>query len=357
MNPFLRWTFVVSVLFLLGSRVGVATIYGAPGIVRPIPVVYSTDLMHPHDDPDDHFDLACLFALAEVDLRAVILDNGASQAQRPGYRPVWQLNRLTGRHVPCAIGLSQKLKTPEDSALDQPAEHQNGVNLLLQALQDSPEPVALMFVGSARDTVAAFNRAPGLFRSKVRSIHGFIGEASDPKFIEYNVGLDPLAFVRLLRSDLPFYWIPCFDGGLWQNHGHASYWKIHHRDVLEKAPEPLQRYFLYMLRRETNDPIDSLELPTPAPERQWLMDGERNLWAAALLGMGVGRSVRHDGADIAGFVPVDVAVDEHGAVTLGSGPGSHRVMRFEIKDKAGFAGAATRATAEVLNQFPIVRAP
>src|SRR5512143_562943 len=57
----------------------------------PIPVIYSTDLMHPHDDPDDHFDLACLYAMPEADLRAVILDNGASQAQRPGFKPVWQL--------------------------------------------------------------------------------------------------------------------------------------------------------------------------------------------------------------------------------------------------------------------------
>ncbi|HOY58865.1 MAG TPA: hypothetical protein PK640_12120, partial [Verrucomicrobiota bacterium] len=26
------------------------------------PVLYSTDLFHPHDDPDDHFDLAVLYA-------------------------------------------------------------------------------------------------------------------------------------------------------------------------------------------------------------------------------------------------------------------------------------------------------
>ena len=28
-----------------------------------VPVIYCTDLFHPHDDPDDHFDLATLFAL------------------------------------------------------------------------------------------------------------------------------------------------------------------------------------------------------------------------------------------------------------------------------------------------------
>ncbi len=39
-----------------------------------IPVIYSTDLYHPHDDPDDHYDLACLYALPELDVKAVIID-------------------------------------------------------------------------------------------------------------------------------------------------------------------------------------------------------------------------------------------------------------------------------------------
>ena len=318
-------------------------------------MVYSTDLLHPHEDPDDHFDLACMFAMPEVDLRAVILDNLESQADRPGYKPVWQLNYLSGRHVPAVIGLNHKLKSPEDLALDQPAEHQNGVHLLLQTLRDSDEKVAIIFVGSARDTVVAYNREPALFRNKVRSICGFIGEASNEKFTEYNVGLDPQAFVRLLRSDLPFYWVPCFDGGLWQNQGHASYWKIRHGDVLDKAAEPLQRYFLYMLRKETNDPIAYLTAPMREEERRWLMAGQRNLWAAALLGIGLGPESQRRWEAIAGFAPVDVAVANNGAVRYGQEPGSHRVMRFEIRDKANFASVATARTAELLASFPIIR--
>ena len=320
-----------------------------------VPVIYSTDLLHPHDDPDDHFDLACLYAMPEVDLRAIILDNGESQGQRPGFKPVWQLNYLTGRHVPSAIGLCRKLKSPDDPALDQPAECQNGVNLLLQALRDSREKVAIIFVGSARDTVAAFNREPELFRSKVRSIHGFIGEASDPKFIEYNVGLDPQAFVGLMRSDLPIFWLPCFDGGLWKNHGHASYWTIRHGQVLANAPEPLQRYFLFMLRNATNDAIAYLSQPLPAEDRKWLLEGERNLWCSALLGLAVGRKVQHDGHDVAGFAPVDVCVNEAGIVSYGQTPGAHRVMRFAIADANNFAAAATTATAQLLVQFPLLR--
>jgi len=311
--------------------------------------------MHPHDDPDDHFDLACLYAHPEVDLRAVILDNGEHQAKRPGHCAVWQLNYLTGRHVPAAIGLRSKLKAPDDPGLDQPADHQHGVHLMLQTLRDSAEPVAIVFVGSARDVVAAYNRAPELFRAKVRSIHGFIGEASDPKFVEYNVGLDPQAYVRLLRADLPFFWVPCFDGGLWQNRGHASFWRIRHGEVLEQAPAPLLRYFLYMLRKETADPIAYLSQPMSPEDRRWLMEGKRNLWVGALVGLAAGGGLRLAEREVVGFSPVDVTVDSSGNVRVGQSPGARRVMRFEVKDQPSFAAAATAATAGLMARFPIVR--
>lgn len=318
-----------------------------------VPVIYSSDLMHPHDDPDDHFDLACLYAMPEADVRAIILDNGGTQAQRPGLKPVWQLNYLTGRAVPSAIGLLRPLRHAEDKALDQPAEHQNGVNLLLQTLRDSREKVAIIFVGSARDTVAAFNREPELFRRKVRSIHGFIGEASDPEFIEYNVGLDPWAYVRLMRSELPFFWIPCFDGGLWQNKGHASFWKVRHGQVLGRAPEPLQRYFFYMLKEAKEDPIPFLSGHTSEVDRQAMMAGERNLWAGALLGLALGRSLREKGSEVVGFDAVRVAVTDRGTTRAGSSVEGKRVRRFVVRQPEAFARAATAATADLLGRFPL----
>ena len=45
-----------------------ATLLACSLAAAPIPVIYSTDLMHPHVDPDDHFDLACLYAMPEADL-------------------------------------------------------------------------------------------------------------------------------------------------------------------------------------------------------------------------------------------------------------------------------------------------
>lgn len=317
-----------------------------------IPVIYSTDLMHPHDDPDDHFDLACLYAIPNADLRAIVLDQGDRQSARPGYKPVWQMNYLTGRHVPAAIGLKNPLKHPSDQALDQPAEYQNGVHLILQTLQDTREKASIIFVGSARDVVAAYNRRRELFLTKVRSVYGFIGDAGAPNHQEWNVKLDPQAFIGLVRSEIPFYWVPCFDGGVWTNNGHASFWRIKHGDVLDEAPAPLQKYFHYMLRHATNDPIAYLFEPMPPEERAWLMGGPRNMWCGALLGLAVGASLRFEGKDAVGFSPVEIAVDDAAVVRYGKTEGSRKVMRFEIRNREKFSETATRATRELLCAFP-----
>ena len=50
---------------------------------RRVPFVYGTDLFHPHDDPDDHFDLATVFAMPELDVKAILLDLGAKQKNKP----------------------------------------------------------------------------------------------------------------------------------------------------------------------------------------------------------------------------------------------------------------------------------
>ena len=33
----------------------------------PVPVIHQTDIFHHHADPDDHWDLACQYALSYLD--------------------------------------------------------------------------------------------------------------------------------------------------------------------------------------------------------------------------------------------------------------------------------------------------
>ncbi len=115
-----------------------------------VPVIYCTDLFHPHVDPDDHFDLATLFALPELEVKAILLDQGDKQLKKPGTIPIKQMMHLTGRQVPFAIGLGRKLVSPADDGRAQPPEFQAAVNLLLQTLREASEPVTIIAAGSVR---------------------------------------------------------------------------------------------------------------------------------------------------------------------------------------------------------------
>ena len=67
-----------------------ALLVSLPAAAGAVPVLYCTDLFHPHDDPDDHFDLATLYALPGIEILGIVLDQGTNgeQAQRPGTIPV-----------------------------------------------------------------------------------------------------------------------------------------------------------------------------------------------------------------------------------------------------------------------------
>ena len=359
---YLLVTVIIGAILVSGLMMGMAA-----EVNRSVPVIYCTDLFHPHDDPDDHFDLATLYAMPELDIKGVVLDQGRKQLERPGRIPVSQMNKITGRNVPAAIGLADPLKSPDDQALDQPAQFQGAVELIIQTLRASARPVCIAALGSVRDVVCAFNREPGLFRTNVAMVLAFIGEASDGKFLEYNVGLDPQAFVGLMRSGLPVYWVPCFDGGLWQNRGHASFWRASQRALLEGATPEVIQYFIYALEKESAEPLAFLSRPVE-PERQArLFAGTRNLWCTAVLGVMSGREVVFDGskwtsvlpqsnraAAVAGrkplfeFPEVEVLVSDAGAVSYGKKPGSHKVRRFEVRDSAQYEQGMVEATAALL---------
>ena len=362
---YLLVTVIIGAILVSGLMMGMAA-----EVNRSVPVIYCTDLFHPHDDPDDHFDLATLYAMPELDIKGVVLDQGRKQLERPGRIPVSQMNKITGRNVPAAIGLADPLKSPDDQALDQPAQFQGAVELIIQTLRASARPVCIAALGSVRDVVCAFNREPGLFRTNVTMVLAFIGEASDGKFQEYNVGLDPQAFVGLMRSGLPVYWVPCFDGGLWQNRGHASFWRASQRALLEGATPEVIQYFIYALEKESAEPLAFLSRPVE-PERQArLFAGTRNLWCAAVLGVMSGREVVFDGskwtsvlpqsnraAAVAGqkplfeFPEVEVLVSDAGAVSCGKVPGSHKVRRFEVRDSAQYEQGMVEATTALLSSL------
>ncbi len=338
--------------------------------VSSVSVIYTTDLFHPHDDPDDHFDLAAIFAMTEVDLKGIVLEHGNKQLTRPGSVPVSQMNKITGRNVPAVLGLSEKLKSPTDKALDQKPEFQKGVEFILDTLRNSPSPVMITTTGSVRDVVAAYNRNPALFRRKVGKLLVFIGEASDPGFQEYNVRLDFQAYVGLMRSGLPIYWVPCFDGGIWKNDGHASFWKAKHEDLFRKSSPELIQFFVYALQKENSDPLAFLSSAVDPQRQAQLFAGTRNLWCTAVFGVLSRRQVTFDGTnygsvpstnrrsqkavlnnDLFGFSEVDISISDGGIVRYGKSRDSKKVMRFEVRNKARYAEGMTAITADLLSKL------
>lgn len=346
-----------------------------------VPLIHCTDLLHPPDDPDDYFDLAAVYAVPEFDLKYVILDQGEKQKDRPGTIPVEQLNRLTGRTVPAAIGLSEKLKSPADKGLEQPKPFQAGVEAILKVLRETTSPVAISVVGSARDLTAAWNREPELLKAKISRVYVFAGEASakDPKFVEWNVQMDPASFAGLMRADLPLVWIPCFDHDA-ETHGvNASYWQTTHSLLLDGAPEPLLQYFVNATQSVTSHPLEFVSKPMNPEHRTRLMSTPRNMWGGAVLALMAGRTIARQGdfwravpavahragveggetaspvnGELVGFAEHEFAFNDEGLVDPAA-PGKKKVLLFHVHKPDLFAPALNEATADLLRQFPITR--
>ncbi|HUT89334.1 MAG TPA: nucleoside hydrolase [Thermoguttaceae bacterium] len=334
---------------------------GACGDASPpshgtIPVLYSTDLHHPHQDPDDHFDLATLFALPEFDVRGILLDCGARQLAQPGKIPVEQMAHLTGRDVRHAIGLESPLRSPADDGRDQPARCQKGVALILDVLRQADEKVTIFTTGSLRDVAAALNREPELFRHKVRRLYVNIGDSGAAGGgQEYNVKLDTASYVRVLRSGLPVYWCPCFDGGVWKRQrGYATYWRFVHEEVLETAPQRLQNWFIFALVKPDADPIAFLSRAQEPAVRRRVWSMPRNMWCTAPFlhaagrdvvepstGRWVARPADRESQNVTtpyAFVPARVTVDDKARATLhlDETAQGEAVHVFKILDQANY---------------------
>jgi hypothetical protein len=267
----------------------------------PIPIIYSTDLYHPPQDPDDHYDLATLFMMHEFDIKAFIFDLSTAHRQPDeyGHAALEQIAAITHRPLPPhAIGLRQPLISQSDKAEYQPSEFQGGVDLILQALRVSNEKVVLFLTGSCRDFAAAYNREPELLRQKVSAIYVNAGNGPNGKQDEWNVKLDPNAYLCLLTSDLPICWCPCFPRGHYvqavredieENNAityNTCFIIPNQAEWLKNVSVRLQNYFNYALTASTEDPIQYLER-SPGE----ISNKPRNMWCTGPFIHAAGRRI------------------------------------------------------------------
>ncbi len=311
----------------------------AAGEPNSVPIIYTTDLYHPHDDPDDHFDLATLFAIPEFDLRAIVIDTGKRGADRPGLLPVKQMMHITGRTVPVATGLIDNLRHQGDGGERQPDAALAGVKLILRVLGESSRPVTVFTTGSLRDVAAAYNRQPALLKAKVRRVYINVGHSFGGP--EHNVGLDRHAYVRILGSPLPVYWVPCFGA-----EGYHSHWSFRHGDVLGSAPRAVQNFFVYALTRakaEQRDPIKSLAEPLDAAVTKKLWALRRNMWCTGAFLHAAGRT-----DPTFTFKEVTVHLDNAGKTRISRPGDGLAIHTFHHTDPDAYARSMSDALRELL---------
>ncbi|MGV3662250.1 MAG: hypothetical protein ACO1TE_18840 [Prosthecobacter sp.] len=297
--------------------------HGALAEAPRVPIIYSSDLYHPPADPDDHFDTAVLFAMPEFDIRCVILDNGKGRQVEPGVKaefrqrigraPLEQLMHITGRKVKYAPGLPAALTSTSDKGLEQPPEHQKGVEMMLAELRASEQKVTLFLNGSCRDFAAAFNREPELFQQKVKAIYcnaGIVVDKGAVSQIDYNVELDPAAFFRLFETGVPLYWCSTrpkmserAPGGPYS----TNFW-IHEQRIIRAGSPQVENFFIYCLTSSQEDPLKFLDsgFQKIPMARAFAGDGGRFIWCTAPFCHAAGRSIYRQGiADFHALQPAE----------------------------------------------------
>ena len=287
---------LLTIVFLLTFLIIAAEIPAEE--LKRIPIIYSTDLYHPPQDPDDHYDLAILGSLKELEVKALIFDV-ATPSRKPeefGKTALDQMSKITGQPAPpWKIGLRNPLRSADDKALDQPEEFQGGVELILSTLQQSEEQVVMFLVGSCRDFVVAFNRNPDLLRKKVKAVYVNAGNGPKGNQTEWNVVLDQNAYVGLMTSGLPIYWCPCFrevyslpspedvTGGK----AYSTFFVVSNQaELLAGASKPVKNYFGYALYRLREEPLGYLDRePLLLPEEP------RSMWCTGPFLHAAGRQI------------------------------------------------------------------
>lgn len=347
------------------------------GDVPPAPTVHVTDLFRPHNDPDDHWDLATQFALSwegRIDLRGILIDHPKPEwAKAPDVEAVAQLNHLTSRAVPVVTGAHLNLPNEplEDTAK---AGALAGVRAFLEWLRQSPQPVVVHVVGSCRDVALALRLEPDLFARKCAAIYLNAGSGTpDPekaRRLEYNVGLDPANYAAVFQAPCPVYWLPCFEflsadpKQMWRVAEYGSFFRFRQSEILPQLSARLQAYFFAMYAGgKTGNGLWLQQLAAlPAPDMAAAEGArDRNMWCTAGFLHAAGLTVTPSGeirprAEEAGavfrFEPVRVTCSPAGVTTWHSDPQSKNRFLLRVTDVEHYATAMTAALRSLLTKLP-----
>jgi hypothetical protein len=357
-------------------------------VAKPkIALIHATDLFRPHADPDDHFDLATVFALAaqgRFELLAVMIDHPPADFDRdPDVLAVAQMNRITGLSVPVLTGSPRRLE-PAETGRPENRQGAAGVMALLRIMRASPLPVAISIVGSCRDVALAGRLEPELFAAKCAGVYLNAGSGTPDRAkaarLEYNVGLDPASYAALFDLPCPLYWLPCFEvapgeGTPFASGEFGTYYRFPQKDVLPRLSPRLQNYFAFMFKQGESDKANQTEVEALRPNWLRYLEGPReekllerqgsqfrNMWSTAGFFHAAGLTVTGDGqfrerddraaAPVHTFDPVRVRCGADGVTEWSPDPRSQSRFLFHVRDSGRYPAAMTAALSTLLGTLP-----
>ncbi|MBQ3562310.1 MAG: hypothetical protein IJA13_02025 [Clostridia bacterium] len=339
-------------------------------------VILTTDLYHRHADPNDHWNLASMFALSTkgwINFSGIMCDDDRSIAEDgsflhfgdPSVQSIAQLNYITGNAVPVGFGSRLPIKKKED--LDEVLKSKkkiSSVTLLLETLQQSKNKVDIHMCGSCKDVLIAFKLAPDLFEKKCDRIFVNAGTYAKQDPIEYNVSLEPYAFSQIFKIPCKIMWSPCFDELIpypYKPSKRANYYEINQSESLPFMSDAVKKYFNYMYGAEfkTNwlsylrEPIDMDLL------HNWSME-KRQMWSTPGFLLSAEKFVTENGeivdtnsglTPVFDYKPINIKVQDNGKLEWFDTQSSNIYM-FENTDPLAYQTAMGEVVKSLMSFLP-----
>lgn len=342
-------------------------------------MLHVTDLYRPHNDPDDHWDLACAYSLVSegsAELVGVFIDFPQPNRENdPDVLAVAQMNYLTSAPAPVMIG-SPRWIEPEEADRPENELALGGIRTMLDLLRRSPRPVVISVLGSCRDVAIAGRIAPDLFAEKCAALYLNAGSGTpDPekaKRLEWNVNLDPRGYAAIFDLPCPIYWMPCFHEvhpdpeDLFQVGEYGTFFRFRQGEILPELSDPLQNFFAYMFlhgrhlkgtgEREPNW-LSYLLAGKDAEVHRRIRMMDRNMWCTGGFLHAVGETVTPQGKivpldsatdPVFTFDPVQVTCSADGVTRWKPGSASPPRFLFHVRDEQRYEAAMTAALRSML---------
>jgi len=362
---------------LAGGILWPGLVYGNESgkVKKKTPVLHVTDLFRPHMDPDDHWDLACVYSLAyrgDIELKGVLIDHPPANAdgRNPDISAVAQMNLIAGTYVPVAAGSGLPMKSRDDVQDYAPAAEHYGVGMVLDVLRKSPEPVIINILGSSRDIAIAGKKAPELFESKCAAIYLNAGtgspEMSPASKLEYNVTLERYGFAAIFDLPCPVYWMPCFEqleSSRRQVREYGTHYKFRQDEILPHLSDMVQKYFAYMFGKYTDSNwLGYLKCAKDETLLAKVGSMYRHMWCTAGFLHAAGYTVTRDGKIVSltekrarpvfTFDAVKVECDDNGVTRWTRDDSSKDRFIFHVRDTDNYQAAMTAAMKSLLTALP-----